>query len=886
MINSPHSSLSPKFSALLAKPVELSPWAYLWRRDRAVQEKPEAEFIPHRLKRLDGCYRVAKADLGEEQLRPWCYDQDDIMADFLPAPANPLLTGLLWVGGMTDYTVELVWEEGAAPNPADVEVRTYPTAWGWFGWTVDKRLTCEDTTGNTWVYPHPEGDTIDYSYNTRVKAQTEMIAVFAPEGTPMPTLRVTGDSLGCWKQLTFTVEWGFAEGLPDYAGFSTHVALADAPTFDSKEKKATFTCLYTDTSRFGLDSRFTVVTDEKAGLGATVLLRELAKEPICVPEAGLFFCPIDQPMTAKQYMEAQKAQGKRHIRERVAEHPEAHDWEELLEKVRLWRCPDDTEPVPFPKAPPAAAGLHVPDKRWEEMYELAIEQLRGPHMWGHLASEVFRVTAAMEMLGLNDYADKVYDYFLASPGVMHDGDFSDAEGSFEWAKQMVHGMCYAHEGSHFSTGGILYSMMHCYLMTGDEKWVRDRLPRLKKAADWIIRMRRTYMEKEAPNRELLHVKGLMPPAFLGDYALPASDWRWYYNDDASQFQGLNYFARVLREIGDEDAAHYTAEVEDFRTDLMEAVKREALLAPVRRNSDGMSRSFIPRMAYAGGLLLYGEETNVPQFANGINDLFQGALPLADVGAPMDPCDRRMVGTVDAMEESGLRFNLTELEHLAHPTATAEDKADAERLARESAAAKRTHQPPESEDVWFWNTFSNLPKIAHNSNVYLREDDIPSFLRFFFNHAIVMVGSNGKMWEHAHPDIYVPCENPDNGTAAWFVENYRFMLLMEEQDALWIAKGTPRAWMEDGKTISVEHAPTLFGNLSYEIRSAVKEGSIAAEITVPTRKLIAEIKLRLRHPDGKKIMRALVNGAEIAPDADGETLTLLEPNGNLSVIAFY
>lgn len=883
MMNHPNSKhLAP----LVGTPVDMAPFGYLWRRDREIQEQPEAYFIPHRLKRIDTCYRTAKADLGEERLKPWCYVQNDIMADFLPAPAHPLLTALLWVGGMTDYNVELVWEDGITPDLADIEVRTYPTAWGWFGWTVDKQLKRTEVKGNTWIYPHLEGQTIDYSYNARVKAQTEMIAVFAPEGTPIPTIRMTGASLGCWKELTFTVQWGFIEGLPPYSGYSTHVAHAAPPVIDEAARRATFTCVYTDVSRFGLDSRITIVTDAAQGLGATVLLRDLAQGPICVPEAGLFFTPDDQPMTAAEYIDARKNEGAKTIREKVSAHPEAHDWDELMRMVRLWRCPDGTELPPFPEAPKPAAGLHVPDKRFETMYELACEQLRGPHMWGHLSSEVFRVSTAMELVGLNEYADKVYDYFLASPGVMADGDFSDAEGSLEWAKQMVHGMCYAHEGSHFSTGGILYSMMHRYLMTGDKQWVLDRLPRIKKAADWIIRMRRTYMENEAPNRDALHVKGLMPPAFLGDYALPASDWRWYYNDNASQYQGLNYLAKVLTEIGDADAAYYTAEVEEYARDIHAAMSREALYAPVRKGSDGMSRSFLPRMAHCGGLLLYGEETNVPQFANGINDLFQGALPLADVGAPIDPCDRRIAGTVDAMEESGLKFNLSSLEKLAHPTATAADKEAAERLERESAAATRTNKAPDLDDVWFWNTFSNLPKIAHNGNVYLREDDIPSFLRFFFNHAIVMVGSNGKMWEHAHPDVYVPCENPDNGTAGWFVEHFRSMLLMEEEDTLWITRATPRAWLEQGKTISVENAPTLWGDLNYEICSDVEHGSITAHITVPTRKPVPFLKLRLRHPSGAPIVSATVNGTPVIPNTEDETLTVPAPIGELNISVNY
>jgi len=42
---------APDLNKLVGQQVDLSPWAYAWRADREVQEKPEAAFIPRRLKR-------------------------------------------------------------------------------------------------------------------------------------------------------------------------------------------------------------------------------------------------------------------------------------------------------------------------------------------------------------------------------------------------------------------------------------------------------------------------------------------------------------------------------------------------------------------------------------------------------------------------------------------------------------------------------------------------------------------------------------------------------------------------------------------------------------------------------------------------------------------
>ncbi|HOZ49989.1 MAG TPA: hypothetical protein PK468_25550, partial [Candidatus Hydrogenedentes bacterium] len=124
-----------ELEGLIGQPVDLAPWAYAWRADAAVQEKPEAYFIPHRLERIDKVYRTAKAALPEAELKSIYYDMPDLLATLPPAPASPLQAGLLWTGGVVDYRVELHWPAGdePIPSPDAVEVRVYPTSYGWFG---------------------------------------------------------------------------------------------------------------------------------------------------------------------------------------------------------------------------------------------------------------------------------------------------------------------------------------------------------------------------------------------------------------------------------------------------------------------------------------------------------------------------------------------------------------------------------------------------------------------------------------------------------------------------------------------------------------------------------------------------------------------------------
>jgi hypothetical protein len=291
--------------------------------------------------------------------------------------------------------------------------------------------------------------------------------------------------------------------------------------------------------------------------------------------------------------------------------------------------------------------VRVPDPRWTDMWRVATYQLRGRHMWPTLAFEVGRVTRAMELVGLHAETVKLYEYFLQSPGVKADGDYSDGKGSLEWAKHMRHDMGYSHEGTHCSTGRILFSIAERYFLTGDKEYFLKHRARLQEAADWIIRERNSYMQ-DIPNRKDLFVAGLMPPCMLGDYALPACDWHWYYGDDALALQGLQRFADALADFDPEGGRKYRGEAEAYRKDLRRAVEREAALAPVRRGRDGTFGKFITIGAYARGMLPM--ELDLP-FSSPL-DIFIGSLPLAEPFVVLDANDSRMVSTLNAMEEMG------------------------------------------------------------------------------------------------------------------------------------------------------------------------------------------------------------------------------------------
>lgn len=886
----PTATEKTEVDKLMGQPVDIAPWAYAWRADLAVQEKPEAYFIPRRLERMDKVYRTAFTTLPQQQLKSIYYDMPDLLKPLLPPPKGRLQAGLLWTGGVTKYQVELHWPASVLeiPSPETVEVRVYPTSYGWFGWTVDKVLSNPEVSGDrrTWTYKSDPPTKMDWAYNIQVDSATEMVAVFYEEGktqggvkSAVPSIRVIGPSVGEWKRMDLEIEWGFQAGTEktDFDGrLESHVAMVGSVSPLADDKGTTVTgvhtwqsraagdarrgivvpLLYAPSSRPGLDSRLTVWTKTT---GFTLCLRDLEDGPILIPEHGIFVTKVGSGETARQFAGELAAKNLKGICQMTREHREAASWEEVMREVRLWTCPAGTVVPPFPQVEDPPMQVQLPDSRWTDAWRAASFQLKGKHMWGGLAFEVGRVAHEMDLVGLHDEAAKVYEHFLKAPGAKSDGDYTDGNGALEWATAMRHDMGYSHDGTHASTGRLLFGMSERYFLTGDKEWFQRNRVRMQAAADWIIRQRNSYM-KDIPNRQDLLVAGLMPPCMLGDYALPSCDWHWYYCDNAFALQGLRRFADALTEFDPEAGRKYRDESSAFRTDIRRVVEREVALAPVRLGRDGTFRSYIPRMAYARGLT--GPELGAPQFPE--CDRFMGALPLAEPFVALDANDIHMVGTLNVMEEIGTSVS----------------------AVREQEEARKK-KGLSTNDAWFWNCYVSLPKASHNANIYLLQDDVPNFLRFWMNSYAAIVGANGKFWEAWNLGNYTDCSNPDNGTAGWFMENFRNLLVMEDGQSLWVARATPRVWLEHGKKVAIKNAPTYFGTLAYEIVSDVDNGKITATIEIPNRNPPKSVIVRLRHPKAVPIKSVMVNGQPWTGfNKDKEVIELMGLTGKVTVAARY
>jgi hypothetical protein len=98
--------------------------------------------------------------------------------------------------------------------------------------------------------------------------------------------------------------------------------------------------------------------------------------------------------------------------------------------------------------------------------------------------------------------------------------------------------------------------------------------------------------------------------------------------------------------------------------------------------------------------------------------------------------------------------------------------------------------------------------------------------------------------------------------------------------LQLAYATPRAWLAHGKRVAVRNLPTPFGRLGYAIESRVDAGYLDVELSVPSRRPIGELRLRIRAPRPKRVVSALIGRATLTPD--GETFDLTGRSGRLTM----
>jgi len=195
---------------------------------------------------------------------------------------------------------------------------------------------------------------------------------------------------------------------------------------------------------------------------------------------------------------------------------------------------------------------------------------------------------------------------------------------------------------------------------------------------------------------------------------------------------------------------------------------------------------------------------------------------------------------------------------------------------------------------------------YNAGYYvydLRRGEVERFLLGFYSRLAfdstrhVYVTSEGAPFigYNTHDGGFVGAEYsfPNSAANAETLDMLRFMLIMEEKKdnidtgVIDLARGTPRAWLAEGKRIQVEDAPTDFGKLSFEIDSHWRAGVISARVSAPQRAKYQSLRIFLRAPDDRPIRRVSVNGKDYKDfDAPQEWVRLPYGQREYHVAAYF
>ena len=183
--------------------------------------------------------------------------------------------------------------------------------------------------------------------------------------------------------------------------------------------------------------------------------------------------------------------------------------------------------------------------------------------------------------------------------------------------------------------------------------------------------------------------------------------------------------------------------------------------------------------------------------------------------------------------------------------------------------------------------ANEPVYNQHGMTYLRRDDPKAAIRTFYSYmASAFSHSVFEPVEHrwTHGQYFGP-----PSTDGAFFELFRNMIVRELGDGtLLIGQATPRKWLENGRKIEVEKAPTYFGPLSVVIESRAASGTILATLNLPAGTRPKTLLVRLRHPAGKRMQSATVNGTNWTDfSAEKEWVRIANPKSSrYEVVAAY
>ncbi|MGC8794442.1 MAG: hypothetical protein ACP5U2_13740, partial [Bryobacteraceae bacterium] len=384
-------------------------------------------------------------------------------------------------------------------------------------------------------------------------------------------------------------------------------------------------------------------------------------------------------------------------------------------------------------------------------------------------------------------------------------------------------------------GTVLWVLAEHYFYTRDRAWLESVAASTKRAADWIVEQRQ-LTKKLLPSGERCPEYGLLPAGHLEDN----DDWGHWFAVNAYASAGLTALAHALRDAGDADGARYEREALAYREDLRAAVLRAIEDAPVVRLRDNTWVPWAPprphqRIRMFGPLRTgyysrYGVE-EMPTFRlSATRELLYGALILFETGI-FDPRERLADWVLDDWED-----NATMSEPLG----------------------LQVHGWVDEQHWFSRGGMVFQPNLQNPIRTYLRRGEIKAAIRSLYNNfvscyypSVNVFTEEYRRWVHPSGPFFKVADE------AKFVDRLRDLLVTELEGDLLLAAGVPERWLQAGREIVVNRAPTYFGPVSYRFCS--EKDRVTVQVTLPGRTPYRDAWLYARLPQGAPLGKVTVNG---------------------------
>ncbi len=371
-------------------------------------------------------------------------------------------------------------------------------------------------------------------------------------------------------------------------------------------------------------------------------------------------------------------------------------------------------------------------------------------------------------------------------------------------------------------GFKLADVCRYYWQTRDADTVRALRPRWEKAARLLVETR------TGPH-------GLFPPErYAGDISTPAQS----VNVNANAWRALRDLSAVLAAIGEtSEAARYAAVAREIRPTVLAAIaasarrettppfvpialhSNEPAHDPLIRSRIGSYWNIIIGYTIGSGIFPPGsaEETWIPRYQEQHGGIFMGMV-----------------------RSGGDEFNFWTGSERVNPLYGTRYTLDT--LRRDD---------PERALVSFYGMLAQ----GFTRNTFISGEGA----------ALTPVDADGRIF-------YCP---PNSAANAHFLSMLRAMLVQDldldddgRPETLRLCFATPKRWLADGQSITVERAPTAFGEVSVKLTSHLAAGEILAEVALPARQTPTRTLLRARVPDGWRITKCLTATGELPTDPHG------------------